>query len=126
MIELIRQFANDAAVQAAAVLVALDFLLGVVSALKAGTFRLVFVADVLRADVLGKLVPYYAVWAAVEVGGDFEIPGVDLGAIKAAAALAVWAAVGGSILNSLRDLGLWKTAPDVIAGADPSTPSPSP
>lgn len=122
MTELLKQFTGDPAVQAAAVLVTLDFVLGVASALKAGTFRLAFVADVLRSDVLGKLVPFYAVWAAVEIGGDFEIPGLDLGAIKAAAALAVWAALGGSIMNSLRDLGLWKSAPDVLAGPDPMTP----
>lgn len=122
MTELVKQFAGDPAVQAAAVLVALDFVLGIAAAFKTGSFRLVFVADFLRADVLGKLVPFYAVWAAVELGGDFEIPGLDLGAIKAAAALAVWGAMGGSILNSLRDLGLWKAAPDAIAGPDPVTP----
>jgi hypothetical protein len=123
MTELIRQFANDPAVQAAAVLVALDFVLGVSAALKSRTFRLSFLADVLRADVLGKLIPYYAVWVAAEVGGDFEIPGLDLGAVKAVAAIAVWAALSGSILNSLRDLGLWKSAPDALAGSDPSSPN---
>jgi hypothetical protein len=34
----------------------------------------------------------------------------------------VLAALGGAILNSLRELGLFKSTPDEIAGGDPMTP----
>ena len=120
MVSLLNQFADDPTVVALGVLVALDLVLGVAAALKAGTFRLSFVADVLRADVLGKLVPYYAVWAAVHVSGDVMLG--DFGVIEETAGALAVAAVGGSVLNSLRDLGLAKSAPDAIAGPDPTTP----
>jgi hypothetical protein len=93
--------------------------LGVAAALKNGTFKFVLISDFLRADVLGKLVPYYAVWAAVHVTGDIELGDLEL-IEEAAGALAV-AAIGASVLNSLRDLGLSRM-PDSIAADDPTTP----
>jgi hypothetical protein len=119
---LIDAFTNDSKVITIAVLVALDFVLGVSAGLAARTFRFGWLADFLRRDVLGKLIPYFAVWAAVHVGGDLEILGH--GAIETTVGLAVVAAIAGSILNSLRDLGLLKGASDVIAGSDDPPPVP--
>jgi hypothetical protein len=118
---LIREFGNDPGVILASVLVALDFVLGVCAALAAGTFRFGWLADFLRRDVLQKLVPLFAVWAAVRVGGDVEIAGV--GAIEETVTGTVMLALGGSILNSLRDLGLLR-APDAVAGSDNPPPTP--
>lgn len=120
MVNLLDQFVEDPTVIALAVLVGLDVLLGVAAALKAGTFRFVLISDFLRADVLGKLLPYYAVWAAVHVSGDVTLG--DFGVVEETTGALAIAAVGASVLNSLRDLGLAKNAPDVIAADDPTTP----
>jgi hypothetical protein len=118
MVRLLDQFLNDPTVIALAVLVGLDILLGVASALKAGTFKLVILSDFLRADVLGKLVPYYGVWAAVHVSGDVMIG--DFGVVEESVGALAVAAVGASVLNSLREFGL--KLPDPVASDDPLTP----
>lgn len=122
MVDLLKQFTEDPTVILMAVLVGLDVVLGVSAAIvsKAQKFRLVLISDFLRADVLGKLVPYYGIWAAVHVTGD-----IDLGSFglieETTGALAV-AALGASILNSLRDLNLARGLPDAVAADDPTTP----
>ena len=118
---LLDQFVDDPTVIVLAVLVALDVLLGVLAALKAHTFKFVLISDFLRADVLGKLVPYYGVWVAVHVSGA-EIELGDFGVIEETVGALAIAAIGASVLNSLRDLGLAKNAPDAIAADDPTTP----
>lgn len=115
---LLGEFTADQGVQLAAALVALDVVLGVAAALKARTFRFVVLADFLRNDVLGKLLPYFAVWAAVRVGGDWQVAG--LGAIETVTNAAVIAALAASVLNSLSELGLWQSAPAVVAAPDPN------
>lgn len=122
MVELIDSFTADPTVLLIGILVALRFATGVLAALVDNTqaFRLAFVADILRNDVLGKVIPYFALWAAVQVGGDIDLGGLDV--IEEGAAVVVIAALTGAILNSLRDLGLLGQAPDPIAGPDPVTP----
>lgn len=119
MESLLNQFTEDPTVITLAILVGLDVVLGVLAALKAGLFKFVIIADFLRADVLGKLVPYYALWAAVHLGGDLMIG--DFGVIEEAAGALAVAAVGASVLNSVRDLGL-SALPDEVAADDPTTP----
>lgn len=119
--QLLREFVHDDGVRIASTLVALDFVLGVAAALMRRTFRLAFVADTFRNDVLGKLVPYFAVWAAVRVGGDVELGGV--GAIEEGTLSLVLAALAASILNSLDELRLGgrrttSSVPDSIAGPE--------
>jgi hypothetical protein len=120
--ELIRAFTADQTVQLVAALIALDFVMGVSAGVKAKTFRLGWLADFLRNDVLGKVVPYFAVWGAVRIGGDFELAG--FGMIEETVGAAVVLALGASVLNSLRDLGFLGSAPDAVAGSD--TPPPVP
>lgn len=120
---LIREFADDPTVRLVAALVLVDFVLGIAAAVRAGTFRFGWVSDFLRADVLGKIVPYFAVWGAVRVSGDIEIAGY--GAIEEVVGAAVVLALSASALNSLRDLGILPTStPDEVAGSD--TPPPAP
>ena len=119
MEDLLRQFSDDPTVLALAALVGLDVILGVLAALKMKTFKFVIVADFLRADVLGKLLPYFAVWAAVHVSGDVTLG--DFGVIEETAGALAIAAVGASVLNSIRDLGL-SALPEVVAAPDPTTP----
>jgi hypothetical protein len=125
MVELLKQFANDEMVITIAALVALDVVLGVAASLRdpSQSFRLSYLADFLRNDVLGKMVPYYAVWVAVNLGGDFEIAGIP--AIEDGVGALVVVALGASVLNSLRDMGLWKAAPEVLAGPDPGSNPPA-
>ena len=120
--ELISAFTADETVQLVAALIVVDFVLGVSAGVKANTFRMGWLADFLRNDVLGKVVPYFAVWGAVRIGGDFELAG--FGAIEEVTGAAVVLALGASVLNSLRDLGIATQAPDAIAGSD--TPPPLP
>jgi hypothetical protein len=120
---LVDAFLEDPTVRVIAVLWVLDFLLGLFAGIKAGEFRLSYIADTFRNDVIGKILPYYTVWAAVHVTGiDWSIGGLDV--VEETAGALVIAAFLGSALNSLRDLGLGKSLPDTIAGPDPATPSP--
>ena len=118
---LIQQFANDDTVRLIAALVLLDIVLGVAAAVKLGTFQFNYLVDFLRNDILGKAVPYFAVWAAVRLGGDIEIGG--WGMIEESIGAAVVVALGASVLNSIRDLGLEGKPLDgknVVAGPDPN------
>lgn len=120
MASLLKQFTEDPTVLLLGILVALDVILGVCSALKNGNFKFVLIADFLRADVLGKLVPYYAIWAAVHLGGDVMLG--EFGLIEESAGVLAVAALGASVLNSVRDLGLGKSLPESVAAGDPTTP----
>lgn len=121
MVQLLREFADDPTVRLVAALILLDFVLGVAAAVKARTFRVGWLSDFLRADVLAKVVPYFAVWGAVRVSGDLELAGYGL--IEEGVGAAVVLALGASVLNSLRDLGL-HSAPDAVAGSDEPPPQP--
>ena len=121
MVSLLEQFTEDPTVIALAVLVMLDVILGVAASIVSDEqkFRFVLIADFLRADVLGKMLPYYAIWAAVHIGGDVEFG--DFGVIEETTGALAVAAVGASVLNSIRDLGLSRL-PDTVAADDPTTP----
>lgn len=126
MINLLDQFIEDPTVILLSALVALDVVLGVLSALVRKTFKLVLISDFLRADVLGKLLPYYAVWVAVHVSGDVMLG--EFGVIEETAGALAVAAVGASVLNSLNELRLGTpdnastSATEVLASDDPTTP----
>lgn len=134
MNEVIQSWFVDDRLQWLLLLVALDFVLGVIAAFKLGIFRLSYVADFLRNDVVFKV----GGWGVVYIGAKFApssdlvIPGFDLEVIQNAAWVIATGAVVGSLLKSLRDLGLFGDAPestplvakDVIAGPDPETQMP--
>jgi len=106
----------DTELQTALILIALDFLLGVGAAFKLGTFRLTYIANFVRNDLLKVLV-----WAALHVAALFpqniSIVGLDLDQVADVVWIGVLAALVGSLLSSLRDLGL--TLPDSISGKAP-------
>lgn len=101
-------FVHDSKVHIALLLIALDFLFGVGAAVKMGVFRLSYIMDFLRNDILFKLLPYFALyWGAIIAGNeDFVIPGFDLGLIAGSIYVGLIAAWVGSILNSLAELRL--------------------
>lgn len=117
-------FFEDTRVQIALLLLVLDFGLGTISGIVAGKFRLSYLADTLKTDVLGKVLPFFLLYAGYLYAGsaDLVIPGFDIEILMNAAWVVLLAALGGSALNSLRDLGLLGSAPDEIAGPDPTTP----
>ena len=126
MLNLLNQFTEDPTVILLSALVGLDVVLGILSALVRKTFKLVLISDFLRADVLGKLLPYSAVWAAVHVSGDVMLG--EFGVIEETAGALAVAAVGASVLNSLNELRLGTpdnastSATEVLASDDPTTP----
>lgn len=121
-------FFEDQRVQVMLLLVVLDLLLGVIAALvnKEQSFRLSYVADFARNDILGKVAPFAVLYAGYKyaANADIVIPGFDLEIVMNGAWVIVLASLVGSLLNSLRDLGLASQAPDEVAGDDPSSPTP--
>lgn len=120
----LHRFFEDSRTQIALLLVLLDLVLGLVASVAVGSFRLSYIADFLRNDVLQKVVPFFVLYGGFlyAKNADIVIPGVDLEVIMNGAWVIVLAALGGSLLNSLRDLGLFTGVADAIAGPDPGTP----
>lgn len=115
-------FFNDTRTQIVLLLVALDLLLGIAASLKVGNFRLSFVADFARNDILGKVLPFAVLYGGYlyAKGADIIIPGVDMQVVTDAAWAVVLAALVGSLLGSLKDLGL--STPEIVSGSDPASP----
>lgn len=101
-------FMHDDKLKTVLVLIAVDFILGVAAAVKGGTFRLSYVAQFAKDDLLGKVVPWFVLYAAALVAGHTTIlPGVyDIGDAASTLWGIVVAALGGSIIKSLGDFGV--------------------
>lgn len=104
--QLIHDFFADDKVKAALLIITLDFVLGVLAAFKLKTFRLSYVADFGRNDVLFKLLPYFVLYAGALVAGgqDILIEGLDLGVAAGAFYALIIAAWVGSIGSSVLEL----------------------
>ena len=104
--EVLRTFWNDGKVEILVLLVALDFFLGVISALRRRTFRLAYVADFVRKDVIFKIGGYLGLYAGALYAGqaDFVIDGLDVGVLAGAAYAVILAAMVGSIANSVKEI----------------------
>ncbi len=101
-------FGADTKVHILLLVIAVDFVLGVVAAVKLKTFKLSYISNFMKDDILAKVIPYFILYFAAIVAGqqDVVIPSLDLGIIAGAAYGLVMAAMVGSILGSLKDLGL--------------------
>lgn len=119
-------FAHDTKVQIVLLLLIADLLLGVIAAINTHTFRLSLIADVLRNDVLGKILPWFVLYAAdaASTSAGIIIPGLDWGVLADGAFALILAALVGSIFSSLQDLGLMRGAAPEIAGPENSPPQP--
>lgn len=122
MNELIREFANDPGVRLVAGLILADFVLGVSAGIYNRTFQFGWLPDFLRKDVMGKVVPFFGVWAAVRLGGDIEIGGY--GAIEEGVNALVIAGLGASIVKSLTDLKADWQPPKLVRHSDDPPPQP--
>ena len=112
--EILQSFARDTQVHAALILITADVLFGVLAALKTGTFRLVRIADTLRDDALGKVAPWFGLFAIGKVS-HADVASIDFSHVADAAFLGVAAALGASILGSLAQLGV-SGLPKSLAG----------
>jgi biotin transporter BioY len=104
---LIQSFIHDQQTKAILLAIIVDLVLGVAAAFKLGTFRLTYLSNFARNDLLGKVVPFLFIHSASEVAGgtNIVIPGLDLSALSTAMFALVMAAMVGSILSSIKDLG---------------------
>lgn len=116
--QILAQFARDTQLHTALILIAIDVMLGVAAAVKTNTFQLARIADTLKDDVLGKLVPWLAVFALGKVSAA-DVLGLDLGTAADIAWGALTLALGASILKSLGDLGA-KVPPALAGSSKPS------
>ena len=122
---IISSFAHDKQLAVVVSLIAADFVLGVLASFKLGTFRLTYLSNFAKNDLLGKVVPWFAVFALDKASGAAGIVGpIDWSQVSTAAFVAVTAAMAGSILSSLADLG-WpqgsQSAREAVAGHAPAT-----
>lgn len=126
--QILNSFAHDNAFQAVLVLIALDVLLGTAAALKTGTFKLSWFAAFGRDDLLGKVFPWFIVYSASKYAPNVAVLGIDLTAIEKVVFVAAAAALGGSLLSSLKDLGLplpeIKKLPSLLKGEREPPPEP--
>jgi hypothetical protein len=104
--EFLRLFWNDGKVEILVCLVVLDFFLGVIAALKTRTFRLSYVADFVRKDVIFKIGGYLFLYAGAVFAGqaDIVLDGLDLGVAAGAAYVVIVGAMVGSIANSVKEI----------------------
>jgi hypothetical protein len=113
----LREFAHDPLVAGVIALIFADFVLGVMAAFKPpNTFTLSYVSDFLRNDVMLKVFPWFFLYALdffthgadlISVGG----VGVGWGVVAGSAYVAMLAALTGSLLRSLKTLGISTPAP---------------
>lgn len=120
----ISEFANDKQLQAVLVLIVLDIILGVIASIKLGTFAFTKVAAFLKDDVLGKVVPWFAVFAAAKFAPDVDVLGIDLNQIQTVFWAAVVVALVASLASSASDLGV--SLPQALATGENEGSNPKP
>ena len=131
--ELLHRFFEDTQIQIFALLIVLDLALGVLVALKTKTFRLSYLADFARNDIAFKVIPAFLLYGGYVFAKNAEIviPGFDMEIISRAAVGIAMAAMVGSLLKSIRDMGLFgevvgeaptpQPLDDALAGPDPNS-----
>lgn len=126
IVQLLREFAGDDKLAGVLFLIVADFALGVGAALRLRTFRLAYVGAFLRDDILGKVVPWFALYSVAFFAGHVTLPvlPIDFGDVAGASYVVLLAAFTGSILGSVKDLGL--PIPAALGGTTGSTNPPPP
>ncbi len=101
-----------------------DLLLGVLAAVKAGSFQIGYLPRTLRDDLLLKGVPLLVLVAGSKAAGDVDIviPGLDLGDLAAGAFALAIAGLAASILSSVHDLFPALNVPSKLNGGDQTAP----
>lgn len=122
---IVRSFANDVQTQAVLVLVVLDLILGIVSSVKLGEFAFTKVSGFLKDDVLSKVLPWFAIYAAWKYAPSVDVLGVGLEQVQQAVFAGVVIALIASLTSSLADLGLSMPKSLATGENEGSTPKPS-
>lgn len=104
--EVVNSFAHDGYFQAVLVLIALDLLLGVTASIKKGEFKFSWLAAFARDDLLAKVFPWFLIYSASKWAPNVAVLGIDLSSIEKIVFALVAAALAGSLVSSLKDLGL--------------------
>lgn len=112
--QIVNSFAHDGYLQAVLVIIALDVLLGVAASLKKGEFKFSWLAAFARDDLLAKVFPWFLIYAASKWAPNVAVLGIDLTSIEKIVFALVTAALAGSLLSSLKDLGLPVPEPSAL------------
>ncbi len=124
--QVFHEFANDKQLWAVVILIVVDLILGVGAAFYKGTFALSKITGFLHDDVLGKVFPWFVLFAVAKFAPSVDIIGVDFNAIQTAAWALVLAALVASLTASLADFGV-SFIPKALATGEnegaPPTPS---
>lgn len=114
---ILASFAHDKQVALVLLLIVADFILGVLAAFRAGTFRLTYIANFIHNDLL-KVGLWLGVFAFDKASHAAGIVGpIDWNQANLVTFAILTAAMVGSILSSLADLGV--SLPVPIAGHAP-------
>lgn len=119
----LHSFADDQLLQAVLVLIVVDLLLGVLAAVKLKTFRLSYIGDFARTDLLGKVLPWFILYAAGKAAPSTEVIGINLSDVADAVGVFVAAALVGSLVSSVGDLFPGVTLPKALSGENPHSES---
>src|SRR2546423_10260255 len=120
--QLLQSFAKDDKLKTVLILIAVDFILGVLAAMKMGTFRFSYLGDFLRRDVLFKVVPWFTLYSAGKLTTTKAIPGINFATLADGAFAIIVAAMVGSILASVNQLRLSKDGAKAVASGE-TTPA---
>lgn len=124
--EVVQQFANDKQLHGVLILIALDLVLGVFVAVRTGQFAFSKISAFLKDDVLGKVLPWFAIFSFAKFAPAVSVIGVDLNQIQTVAWGLVTVALVFSLTSSLNDLGLGKTLPKAITTGENEGVAPKP
>jgi holin family protein len=100
------EFAHDKQLYAVLVLIAVDLVLGIGAAVYKDQFALSKIVGFLKDDVLGKVFPWFVIFAVAKFAPAAEIVGLDFNQIQTVVWAGVLAALVGSLLGSLNDFGI--------------------
>ncbi len=118
--QILSAFAHDKQVGVVVALIVADVVLGVAAAVKLGTFRLTYLSNFARNDLLGKVFPWFVIFALDHASSSAGIVGpIDWSQANTVAFAAVTLAMAGSILSSLADFGI--NLPATVAGHAPGS-----
>ena len=123
--EVVNDFAHDKQLQAVLVLIVLDVVLGILAAVKLGQFAFSKVAAFLKDDVLGKVVPWFAIFAAAKFAPAVDVLGIDLNQVQTVFWAAVVVALVASLASSANDLGISLPRSLATGENEGATPKPS-
>lgn len=121
----VSEFANDKQLQAVLILIVLDVVLGITAAVVKKEFAFSKVSGFLKDDVLGKVVPWFAVFAAAKFAPDVDVLGIDLNQVQTVFWAAVVIALVASLTSSANDLGVSLPRSLATGENEGATPKPS-